>query len=627
MSETTVPVRFPLGGTRGAIFSAQARGGQLTDATLYSLSALREHVSFLMLVVGGLDAEGRSAAEAHADRVVGVGTDVHGLWAYAEGLRAWGSEERSFDEIVLTGDGWFGPVSPLGPVIERMETRYLDMWSITDHRDLKHRDRSEGRDGAVRLSTYWIAVRRRIRDSIAWRKFWSDLPARPGHSWEVRNTESHLSEIATRAGFRIGAAFASDDYPAEHPDMFNVDLLIEDGCPAVSREVLDGYPLFYDQHAIAGRRVSAAMAARGYPVGLMWSDLARTCPPKRVHTNGAMFEILPAAERAPGRDPVRVLAVIHVLDVEVLSDITERVAAIPGLARVIFTLSDESARAAVETAWSEASIASGVPWEVRAATTRRQPDTAVVFDECRDAVFSDETDLVVALHTGVDERLSHNAARYFRRQQLDCLLGGGAGYAANVIELFRREAELGLVFPPTPHIGMSTLGDGWVGQRSRAEAVLKKLGVHVPLDWASPHAPVGGMWWGRPDAVRLLAEQPWGTDAAASAVHSRLHAYAAGERGYYTRTAATSEHAGLSHGSLEYIGDHMAMTSYGYPAGYTSLLHRAGPVGSGRGVDFARMWLRYRHPDWWRAFSRFGRLVRAARRVVRRAARSERREN
>ncbi|WAC67898.1 rhamnan synthesis F family protein [Microbacterium sp. SL75] len=627
MNDSTVPVRFPLGGTRGAIFSAQARSGRLTDATLYSLSALREHVDHLLLVVGGLDAQGRSEAESLADRVVGVGPNVHGLWAYAEGLRAWGSAERTFDEIVLTGDGWFGPVSPLGPVIERMEARYLDMWSITDRRDARHRDRSEGRDGAVRLSAYWIAVRRRVRESSAWGKFWSHLPARPGHSWEVRNAESHLSEVVTRAGFRIGAAFASDDYPAEHPDMFNVDLLIEDGCPAVAREVLDGYPLFYDQHAIAGRRISAAMAARGYPVGLMWSDLARTCPPKRVHTNGAMFEILPATERAPGRDAMTVLAVVHVLDIEVLTDVVGRVAAIPGLARVIFTLSEESTRTAVETAWSRTSVSRDVPCEVRAATTRRQADTAVVFDECRDVVFSDDIDLVVALHTGVEERLSHNAARYFRRQQYDCLLGGDAGYAANIIELFRREAELGLVFPPTPHIGMSTLGDGWVGQRSRAERVLTKLGVNVPLDWASPHAPVGGMWWGRPDAVRLLAEERWGTDSAASAVHSRLHAYVAGERGYYTRTAATSEHAGLSHGSLEYIGDHMAMTSYGYPAGYTSLLHRAGPVGSGRGVDFARMWLRYRHPGWLGTISRVGRLARRMRRVVRRAARSERREN
>lgn len=627
MSDPTVPVRFPLGGTRGAIFSAQAHSGRLTDATLYSLSALREHIDHVILVVGGLDAEGRSAAASYADRIVDVGRDVHGLWAYAAGLRAWGSGERAFDEIVLTGDGWFGPVSPLGPVIERMEARYLDMWSLTDRREAQRRDRSEGRDGALRLSTYWVAVRRRLRESSAWQKFWSNLPARPEHRWEVRDVEFHLSEVVTRAGFRVGAAFSSEDYPAEHPDMFNVDLLIEDGCPAVAREVLDGYPLFYDQHAISGRRISAAMAARGYPVGLMWSDLARTCPPKQVHTNGAMLEILPSAERSPGREPMRVLAVIHVLETEVLPDVIERVTAVPGLARVILTLSEESARTAVETAWRDASTADSVSWEIRAATTRRGADTIVVFDECRDAVFSDEIDLVVALHTGIEERLSRNAARYFRRQQFECLLGGGAGYVANIIELFRREAELGLVFPPTPHIGMSTLGDGWVGQRSHAERLLKKLRVHVPLDWASPHAPVGGMWWGRPDAVRLLAEERWGTDSATSAVHSRLHAYVAGERGYYTRTAATSEHAGLSHGSLEYIGDHMAMTSYGYPAGYTSLLHRAGPVGSGRGVDFARMWLRYRHPDWWRVVSRFGRVVRTARRIVHRGARPERRES
>ncbi len=366
-------------------------------------------------------------------------------------------------------------MSPLGPVIERMETRYLDMWSLTDRRDTRHRDRSEGRDGAVRLSTYWLAVRRRVRDSAAWQKFWSGLPTRPGHSWEVRNTESHLSEVLTRAGFRIGAAFASEDYPAEHPDMFNVDLLIEDGCPAVAREVLDGYPLFYDQHAISGRRIAAAMAARGYPVGLMWSDLARTCQPKRVHTNGAMLEILPTAERAPGREPMRILAIVHVIDTHVVPRHRRAARSNPRLVRAVFTLSEQSARSAVESAWNATSAAGSVPLEIRAATSRRLADTAVVFDECRDVVFSEEIDLVVALHTGIDSRLSQNAARYFRRQQLDCILGTSAGYTANVVELFRQECELGLVFPPTPHIGMSTLGDGWIGQRDRAERELEEL--------------------------------------------------------------------------------------------------------------------------------------------------------
>ncbi|MDQ1137600.1 lipopolysaccharide biosynthesis protein [Microbacterium sp. SORGH_AS 1204] len=617
MSETGVAPRFPLGGSRAAVFALQARKGRPTPATLLSLAAVREHVDHLAVVVGGLDAEGRAVVDSHCDEVVTVASDVTGLWAYAAALRAWGSRESSFDEIILTGDGWFGPISPLAPVIERMDVRYVDMWSLTDRREGRPHDRSEGRDGEVRLSTYWLAVRRRVRESEAWRRFWTDLPSRPDHGWQVRQIESSLSEVVVQAGFRIGAAFPSDDYPAEHADTFNVDLLVEDGCPAVTREVFDGYPLFYDQHAIVGRRIAAAMATRGYPVGLMWSDLARSSAPKRLHTNGAMLEILPPVERASRREPLRVIAVVHVVDTIDIPDIMARLVVVPGLARCVFTLADENARPAVEAAWRSACAAEPIPFETRPATARRTPDTIVVFDECRDVVNSDDADLILALHTGVDPKMSRNARRYFRRQQLDCLLGDGPGYTANLIELFRREPELGLVFPPTPHIGMSTLGDGWLGHREQVERHLDRLGVDVPLDWASPHAPLGGMWWARPEAVRRLAEERWGTGPDVSAVHSRLHAYVAGDRGYYTRTVATSEHAGLSHGSLEYIGDHMAMTSYGYPAGYTALLHRAGPVGSGRAVDFARMWLRYRHPDWLRAASVVGRVARGARRVTR----------
>ena len=119
----------------------------------------------------------------------------------------------------------------------------------------------------------------------------------------------------------------------------------------------------------------------------------------------------------------------------------------------------------------------------------------------------------------------------------------------------------------------------------------------------------------RPQALRALSSVAWAHDTAAGELCMRLPAYAAGEAGFVSRTVATSEHAGLSHGSLEYIGDHMAMTSYGYPAGYTNLLHRAGPVGAGRAIDFTRMWMRYRHPRAWAAVARAVSAARGVRRL------------
>ncbi|MCI9857697.1 rhamnan synthesis F family protein [Microbacterium proteolyticum] len=562
----------------------------------------------------GLDAVGRDEVMATADEIVVPASPSSGLWAYAEALKAFGDRADRFDELVLTSDEWFGPLTPLSSVISRMDSRFVDIWSITDHRDVRSGDKTEGRDGVIRLSTYWLAARRRVRDSRAWKAFWSGLPACPEFGWEVRRVEDSLSEQLLDAGFRVAAAFPSDDYPAEHADTFNVDLLIENGCPAVPRAVFDGYPLFYDQHAISGRRLAEAMSSRGYPIHLLWSDLAQTVSPKRLHTNGSMLEVLPSKEKAGRRADLRVLGIIHVLETDPLAEVMERIASVPGLARLVVTIGARASTELVERAW-ERTVGQRVPLEIRDASRRTTPDTLVVFDECRDLLLDGDYELVVALHTGVPAHLSRNAREYFRRQQIECLMGKAEGYVANVVDLFADDPSVGLVFPPTPHVGMSTLGDGWLGQREAAMATLARLKVDVPVDWASPHAPFGGMWVGRPEAVGALASISWSTDVHAGQNAMRLLSSVAGQNGFVSRTVATSEHAGLSHGSLEYIADHMATTSYGYPAGYTSFLHRAGPVGSGRGIDFLRMWLRFRHPRVGKVIAGAAVVMRGARKI------------
>ncbi|WP_353105705.1 rhamnan synthesis F family protein [Microbacterium arborescens] len=567
------------------------------------------------MVTGPLEDDTRVRVQAIAHEVVEENGVVAGLWGARLGLSRWSRRVDEFDELILTGDRWFGPVNDLRPVFERMDRRAVDVWSITDRRDPRRFDRSEGRDGVPELSSYWLAVRRRALDSSAWRTFWKTLPAMPESRHDARRIESGLARLLTKAGFRGDAAFPSEDYPAEHPEMFNAELLIADGCPAVVRDVFDGYPLFFDQHAIIGRRIAAAMADHGYPVRLLWQDLARTMPPKSLHTQAAMMEILPSVGPDVERADLAVVGVVQVVETEELPDVLAHLASVPGMRRVVCTAPDD----AVARAITEASLAiglGGVDVTVVPAPGRVFDDVSVVFDVCREYVFAGDADIVIALHTGTRPENSMNARRYLRKQQIDCLLAG-PGYVQNMLDLFRREPGLGMVFPPTPHIGVSSLGAGWLGLREEAHHLLSDMGVDVPLDWASPHAPLGGMWVGRPEALQRLAGRPWAPGQSGSDLHRRILTYVAAEEGYHTRTVATPEHAGLSHGSLEYTADFMAMTSYGYPAGYTSMLHRAGDVGTGRGRDFARMYLRYRAPRLLTVSRLVARMLRPARPVLR----------
>jgi lipopolysaccharide biosynthesis protein len=589
----------------------------IEDFVLYALRALRPFASTLVVVaLGGVTPHARQALDELVDDVIVRRDTAPGVWAYREALEHVGSAAGDYDEVLLTGDGWFGPVHDLGPVFQRMNRRSLDMWGMTDRRD--RWDDDTRKDGVVSISPYWIAARKRLVNSDAWARYWRDLPTRRPEGWRAHRLELDLTAHFVKRGFRQGSAFPEIDYPADHPDMFNIELLLADGCPAVVRGAFDGYPLFFDQHAVIGRRIAQMMQRTGYPVELLWRNLARTIAPKTLNTVAAMLEILPGTPRSTPRDDRRILVVAHVARLEAVDELFRRIQTIPGRLDVVATVAEHEWVNEVHALWhgteGQGDIGS---FEVRVAEGRRGPDTAAVFAECNDLLNGGTHELIVALHTGVPVGRVRNVHRYFRRQQFESLLHS-RGYVTNLFALFDREPGLGLVFPPTPHIGMSTLGAGWRDTRATAERLLRRLGVQVPLDWASPHGPVGGMWIGRPEAVADLASLPWpADDVALIDAHSQLHAYVAGENGYHTRTVATAEHAALSHGSLEYTLDHMSMTMYGYPAGYTAILHRAGPVGTGRAVDFARMYLRYRRPRVLRLAAHAARVARRARAVAR----------
>jgi rhamnosyltransferase len=226
------------------------------------------------------------------------------------------------------------------------------------------------------------------------------------------------------------------------------------------------------------------------------------------------------------------------------------------------------------------------------------------FIGCRDILESGRYDLVVKLHSRAPRKRGANIARYFRRYQLENLVSS-PGQFANLLQLFEREPGLGAVFPPMMHIGYALAGRGWSHYREPALEISRRLGIKVPFDGASPLAPMGGMWVGRPEALRLLLEDQLryedyavakrdGADLAR--VQERLVPLALGELGYHCRTVLNQEHAGIAYANLAYKLDQMSITPPGYPLEQIQWLHRAGWAGAGGIVAMTRMYVRLNHP-------------------------------
>ncbi|KQZ82066.1 hypothetical protein ASD56_14340 [Microbacterium sp. Root166] len=597
----------PAAARRAIIYVVYDRRGDVEDYIPYALEGMREHASHILAVVNGsLSEQGRVALEATADDILVRENAGYDIWAHKDALAHLGDRVADFDEIVLTNDTWFGPIRDFAPVFERMAGRPVDFWGMTDHaREEVNPFTGEG-SLPYHLQSFWIAVRRAMFTSEAWSAYWRDLPAMPDYFDAVLKHEAIFTEHFTERGFTAEAAFPSADYPTEHPALFNPDLLIDDGCPILKRRPFFHYPPFLDRHAVIGREILQGVEAYGYPLELIWQDLARNVEPKVLNADAGMLEVLPDVDLTYNRDaPLRIAALLHVFYPELADEMLDRVDTLPEGYDLIVTTADETKAEAIRA------IVAGRPrrhraFEVRVVSNEGRDQSAFLIG-CRDLLLGDEYDLVVKLHSKKTPQDGHNIGRHFRRQQFDNLLNS-PGYTANVLALFQKEPGLGLVYPPMIHIGYPTMGRAWWANKKPFAALAETLGVRVPLDDVSPLAPFGGMFIARPKALRLMVDRDWTyedfggaeayQDGGLAHVLERMPSYAAGELGFHTRTVATTEYMSVSHTALEYKLDQLAAEVPGDMVEQIQLLRSGtGFVGKGRIIDLVRIYANMHLPE------------------------------
>lgn len=606
-------------GTKRLVIYAMSAFARLDEYVPYALARLRSHAARVVVVTVGAPSQGdRARLEQHADDLLPSERSSFSPQMYAEALELVAGDVFGFDEVVLTGDSWFGPVRDFGPVLDRMRSARADFWEMVENAgELPDPFPAEGFAAAATPWT-WIAARPTLFRSESWRRYWASPISADQAITKERDFRSHFTSLA----FAGATAFHASEFGSDNPALFVPELLIAEGCPLLRRGAFTLYPPFLDRHAIIGRDILADVAPYGYPETLILENLSKTVAPKALNTNLGMLEVLPDVALSPeGDTPLRIVVIAHMTDLSGVDDLLTHVAHLPAGFDLVATTTDGKKAARIQSMLDEWRCSGARRFEVRVTPALGGRDMSDFFVGCRDVLLSGDYDLVVKIHVRRMRKKTANARRYFRRYQLENLLGS-PGYVANVLALFRKEPGLGLVFPPMMHIGYGTMGGAWASYAGPALELFHSLGITAPLDQISPLAPFGGMWIGRPEALDLLARQPWkyrdyGAAGARrygdlARLQERVVSYAAGTLGYHSRTVMTAEHAAISHSALDFKVDQLFATTHGYPVEQIQLLHRAGETGYGGAFGLSRMYLSLNHP-------RLARLVLPIYAVARRA--------
>lgn len=573
------------------------------DHVLHALSALHPLAQHVVVITpaGTADADRLRLAD-HADEVLLSPHSEFDSRVYPWALEQVRGSSPSIDEVVLTGDAWFGPMNDFTAVIERMAAGSLDAWAMVENANGQPEAFPDAGFAAREQPWTWTAIRKSVFASAQWSEYWG---AHRSPSERLAQENEFIGHLRAR-GRRAAHAFPAADFPSADPAFYTPTLLLDAGCPTLARAVFTGYPPFLDRFAVIGREILADLEHRSYPVALIRQNLARTMPPKAFVANAGMLDVLPDLDLAyDPASPLRIAAVVHITDLGGVDEILERLSYLPDKYDLFLTTTDGKRATQLHRTVEARGGSRMRSVDVRVTPASRGRDMSDFFVGCRDVLLSGDYDLVVKVHSRRMRRKTVNVKRYFRRYQFENLLNS-PGYVANLLALFQREAGLGFVFPPMMHIGYSTMGSGWGGLRDGAEQLCTQLGIHVPFDQVSPLAPFGGMWIGRPEALRLISAHRWRVGDYSSRgshryrdlahVQERLIAYAGAELGYHSRLVLTREHAAISHTALESKVDNLFSTTRGWPVEQIQLMQRAGATGHGGIVALSRMYIRLNHP-------------------------------
>lgn len=545
---------------RLAIVAHYDRAGRLGGYVEHFVASLRPFVERIVLVVNGeLRPEARTRAAEIADDVLYRDNSGFDVYAYRDGVQRAARHLNEVDEVLLVNTTFYAPVAPLEPIFAAMERDDIDFWGLTDHRELRPNPINHGPAMRRHIQSYWIGVRRRMLDSRAWTQYWERMPEIRTYHDAILHNETKFTHYFEAAGFRSAVAFPHGHFPVDNATMEAPDLLVEAGCPIVKRRLLFHDPLHYEQHAMIGRDTRILLEASGYPMDLVWEDIANVGRPRVVHANAGLLEVLPDVDRG-GTSPagLRVGVVAHIFYEDMTEELLDLCDQLPVPYTLIATTPTADKREAIESTLAARGRTGD---EVRHIASNRGRDISALLVGCRDIIEGERFDVILKLHTKKSPQAHHNQARIFKRHLLENLLHS-PGYATNVLRLFAEHPSLGMAFPSMIHIGYPTLGRAWLTNLEPAKELADELSFEVPFDELSPIAPYGSMFFARPKALRPLLRRQWRwddfpdeggyRDGGLAHVLERLLGYSAIEAGFHVRTLLTTDHAAASHLSLDY---------------------------------------------------------------------------
>lgn len=574
---------------RLAIYFFYDRRGIVDRYVPYFLDDLKKNVSEIFIVCNGrLQEDGRKVLEQYGTvmRRENKGFDV---WAYKSALESFGWEKlQVYDEVIMMNNTIMGPVYPFAETFKKMDEKDVDFWGLTEYFKIKGDPFGYSPYGYLpdHIQSHWIACRRSLVQSREFQEYWDNMPMIEDYMQAVGKHESIFTKKFADMGFKWAVSVECEDlrsYSGYPLMMCPRRLLEERRCPIFKKRSFFHMEDDFLKNTTGEQTTELFHFLRDetdYDVDFIWETILRNCHQYDIVKNLNLTYILPKDQYvkenlAENVKKKKIALVMHLYFEDLLEESYRYVSAMPEQADIYLTTDTERKKKAIERVFSKLPCNK---LEVRVIQNRGR-DVSSLLVGVKDVIM--DYDIACFAHDKKTAQVSPGTiGASFAYKCFENILSNKT-YVANIIDTFVKNPRLGILSPPEPNHSafFTTIGFEWGPNYDVTRKLAKELGLTIPMNvYKPPIAPLGTMFWFRPEAMKPLYAKNWEyedfppepnkIDGTLLHAVERIYPFIVQEAGYYPSVCMTEQFAAIEYNNLRF-----------YVRGYNQVLvnHGIGP--------------------------------------------------
>lgn len=537
----------------------------------YMLNALKPYSSEIFVVCNGnLTDEGRKVFSEITPHLLVRENRGFDVWAYKAAIDSYGWEGlENFDEVIFMNHTIMGPVFPFSELFEKMDAEDVDFWGITKfHQAMSNPFNVKYGYIPEHIQSHWIAVRSNMLKHPTFHAYWNKIPEIKNYFDAIGKHEAVFTKYFSDIGFtwKVYANFDGAEKFTDFPLMHSPVKMFEGSrCPIFKRRsFFQGYE--YLSSASYGDQakdiIQYLKENTSYDINLIFENILRTCNLFDVKRALNLNYVLSDSIGVESQKKKKIALVMHLYFIDLVDYCYQYALSLPEYTDIYITTNSEEKKQAIMAKFY------GKKWnfvQVDVVENRGRGEAALLVCEGKRLL---QYDLVCVMHDKKVEQLDYAIKGFNWSERCFTNLLGSKELVEQIIDLFDSNERLGLVCPPPPYHAdyffTMSAKKLWGCNFDNVQSLLKKLGIDMRLsDLKAPVAPIGGMFWFRPQGMTKLLERDWKyedfpkepieTEGTILNAIERSYSYIEQDAGYYTAYILSSESARVELTNLYYM--------------------------------------------------------------------------